>query len=75
MLTLRNKTLYLLKCINLDDLTKSQIHSLHSRGYKLHQILQEVFNLSRTDGRKYRRIRDIVAEFISSLEDQNKDEV
>ena len=61
--------------INLDDLTKSQIHSLHNRGYELHKILQEVFNLSRADGRKYRRIRDIVAEFIYSLEDQNKDDV
>ena len=55
--------------INLDDLTKSQIHSLHNRGYELHQILQEVFDLSRGDGRRYRRTRDIVAEFISSLED------
>ncbi|MEO1378314.1 MAG: FtsK/SpoIIIE domain-containing protein [Cyanobacteria bacterium J06635_10] len=61
--------------INLDDVTKSQIHSLYSRGYELHQILQEVFNLSRGDGRKYRRIRDIVAEFISSLEDLNKDDI
>ncbi|NJO59752.1 MAG: DNA translocase FtsK, partial [Richelia sp. RM2_1_2] len=60
---------------NLDDLTKSQINLLHSRGYELHQILQEVFNLSRADGRKYRRIRDIVAEFISSLEDQNQDDI
>ncbi len=61
--------------IKLDDLIKSQIHSLHSRGYELHQILQEVFNLSRSDGRKYRRIRDIVAEFIASLEERNKDDI
>ena len=61
--------------IKLDDLIKSQIHSLHSRGYKLHQILQEVFNLSRTDGRKYRRIRDIVADFIAGLEERNKDDI
>ena len=26
--------------INLDDVTKSQINSLHNRGYELHQILQ-----------------------------------
>ncbi len=61
--------------INLDDLTKSQIHSLHSRGYELHQILQEVFNLSRADGRKYRRIRNIVTEFIAGLEERNKDDI
>jgi len=61
--------------INLNDLAKSQIHSLHSRGYELHQILQEVFKLSRSDGRRYRRIRDIVAEFIASLEDQNQDDI
>ncbi|NJN11313.1 MAG: DNA translocase FtsK [Richelia sp. SL_2_1] len=61
--------------INLNDLAKSQIHSLHSRGYELHQILQQVFNLSRSDGRRYRRIREIVTEFIASLEDQNQDDI
>lgn len=55
--------------IILDDLTKSQITSLYRRGYELHQIVQEVFNLSRADGRKYKRMRDIVAEFIASLEE------
>ncbi|BAZ40349.1 cell division FtsK/SpoIIIE [Calothrix sp. NIES-4101] len=42
--------------IILDDLTKSQITSLYRRGYELHQIVQEVFNFSRADGRKYKRI-------------------
>jgi DNA segregation ATPase FtsK/SpoIIIE, S-DNA-T family len=60
--------------ITLDDFTKSQISSLHSRGYELHQIVQEVFNLSRADGRKYKRIRDIVAEFIASLEEEDNDD-
>ncbi|PAX51320.1 DNA translocase FtsK [Brunnivagina elsteri] len=60
--------------IILDDFTKSQISSLHSRGYELHQIVQEVFNLSRADGRKYKRIRDVVAEFIASLEEEDKND-
>ncbi|NJL61512.1 MAG: DNA translocase FtsK [Methylacidiphilales bacterium] len=60
--------------IILDDFTKSQISSLHSRGYELHQIVQEIFNLSRADGRKYKRIRDIIAEFISSLKEENNDD-
>jgi DNA segregation ATPase FtsK/SpoIIIE, S-DNA-T family len=60
--------------ITLDDLTKSQIYSLHSRGYELHQIVQEVFNLSRADGRKYKRIRDIIAEFIASLEEEDNND-
>jgi DNA segregation ATPase FtsK/SpoIIIE, S-DNA-T family len=60
--------------ITLDDLTKSQIYSLDSRGYELHQIVQEVFNLSRADGRKYKRIRDVVAEFIASLEEEDNND-
>jgi DNA segregation ATPase FtsK/SpoIIIE, S-DNA-T family len=60
--------------ITLDDLTKSQIYSLHSRGYELHQIVQEVFNLSRADGRKYKRIRDVVAEFIASSEEEDNND-
>jgi DNA segregation ATPase FtsK/SpoIIIE, S-DNA-T family len=60
--------------ITLDDFTKSQISSLHSRGYELHQIVQEIFNLSRADGRKYKRIRDIIAEFIASLEEEDNND-
>jgi len=60
--------------IILDDFTKSQISSLHSRGYELHQIVQEVFNLSRADGRKYKRIRDVIAEFIASLEEEDNND-
>jgi DNA segregation ATPase FtsK/SpoIIIE, S-DNA-T family len=60
--------------IILDDFTKAQIYSLHSRGYELHQIVQEVFNLSRADGRKYKRIRDVVAEFIASLEEEDNND-
>jgi DNA segregation ATPase FtsK/SpoIIIE, S-DNA-T family len=60
--------------ITIDDLTKSQIYSLHSRGYELHQIVQEVFNLSRADGRKYKRIRDIIAEFIANLEEEDNND-
>ena len=60
--------------ITLDDFTKSQISSLHSRGYELHQIVQEIFNLSRAAGRKYKRVRDIVAEFIASLEEEDNND-
>ncbi|AFZ01533.1 DNA translocase FtsK [Calothrix sp. PCC 6303] len=60
--------------IILDDFTKSQIYSLHSRGYELHQIVQEVFNLSRADGRKYKRIRDVIAEFIANLEEEDNND-
>jgi DNA segregation ATPase FtsK/SpoIIIE, S-DNA-T family len=60
--------------ITLDDFTKSQISSLHSRGYELHQIVQEIFNLSRAAGRKYKRVRDIVAEFIASLDEEDNND-
>jgi DNA segregation ATPase FtsK/SpoIIIE, S-DNA-T family len=58
----------------LDDFTKSQIISLHSRGYELHQIIQEIFKLSRADGRKYKRVRDIVYNFIVSVEAEDNDD-
>lgn len=60
---------------SLDDLSKSQIISLHSRGYELHQIIQEVFKLSRADGRQYKRVRDIVYGFIASLESEFDDDI
>ncbi|NEU71808.1 DNA translocase FtsK [Hassallia byssoidea VB512170] len=54
--------------ITFDEATKSSIISLHKRGYELHEIVQELFELSRADGRRYKRLRDAVAEFISGLE-------
>ncbi|TWH43926.1 DNA translocase FtsK [Dulcicalothrix desertica] len=60
--------------VYLDDLTKSQIISLHSRGYELHQIIQEIFKLSRADGRRYKRVRDIVYNFIVSVEAEDDDD-
>ncbi len=60
--------------VYLDDFTKSQIISLHSRGYELHQIIQEIFKLSRADGRKYKRVRDIVYNFIVSVEAEDNDD-
>jgi S-DNA-T family DNA segregation ATPase FtsK/SpoIIIE len=60
--------------VYLDDLIKSQIISLHSRGYELHQIIQEIFKLSRADGRKYKRVRDIVYNFIAGVEVEDNDD-
>ncbi|RUT01591.1 hypothetical protein DSM106972_066880 [Dulcicalothrix desertica PCC 7102] len=60
--------------IDLDDLSKSQILSLYSRGYELHQIVQEIFKLSRADGRKYKRVRDVVYNFIATVEADDSDE-
>lgn len=57
--------------IAFDEATKSGIISLHKRGYELHEIVQELFELSRADGRRYKRLRDAVAEFISSLEEDD----
>ena len=60
---------------SLDDLSKSQIISLLSRGYELHQIIQEVFKLSRADGRQYKRVRDVVYGFIASLESEFDEDI
>lgn len=57
--------------ITFDEPTKSSIISLHKRGYELHEIVQELFELSRADGRRYKRVRDAVTEFISGLEGDN----
>ncbi|MBD2772124.1 DNA translocase FtsK [Iningainema tapete] len=69
--TLGNKLEEFSSNIAFDEHTKSSIISLHKRGYELHEIVQELFKLSRSDGRRYKRLRDAVAEFISGLEGDN----
>ncbi|MEI2577781.1 FtsK/SpoIIIE domain-containing protein [Scytonema sp. PRP1] len=50
--------------IAFDEATKSSIISLHQRGYEISEIVQELFSISRADGRRYKRIRDAVVQFI-----------
>lgn len=67
LVTLVDKSEEFSSNITFDEATKSGIISLHKRGYELHEIVQELFELSRADGRRYKRVRDAVAEFISEL--------
>ncbi len=68
LVTLVDKSEEFSSNITFDETTKSSIISLHKRGYELHEIVQELFELSRADGRRYKRVRDAVAEFLSGLE-------
>ncbi|MFL9458202.1 hypothetical protein AB0758_45175 [Tolypothrix bouteillei VB521301_2] len=41
--------------------------NLHRKGYQLDEIVKAVFNLSRNNGRSYKKLRNVVEEFLNSL--------
>jgi DNA segregation ATPase FtsK/SpoIIIE, S-DNA-T family len=53
--------------VQLDESARNSILNLHRKGYQLDEIVKAVFNLSRHDGRSYKKLRNVVEEFLNSL--------
>ncbi|WP_243146677.1 FtsK/SpoIIIE domain-containing protein [Scytonema sp. UIC 10036] len=53
--------------VQLDESARNSIVNLHRKGYQLDEIVKAVFNLSRHDGRSYKKLRNIVEEFLNRL--------
>ncbi|MBD2497563.1 DNA translocase FtsK [Nostoc sp. FACHB-280] len=61
--------------VQLDEEARNSIMNLHQKGYKLDEIVKAVFNLSRQDGRSYKKFRNVVEEFLNSLKGSEEDDI
>lgn len=61
--------------VQLDESAKNSILNLHQKGYQLDEIVKAVFNLSRHDGRSYKKFRNVVEEFLNSLQGGEGDDI
>ncbi|BAY84656.1 cell division FtsK/SpoIIIE [Calothrix parasitica NIES-267] len=52
--------------VNLDEQSKNSILNLHAKGYAIHEIIKAVFNLTRQDGKDYKKYRSAVEKFLDS---------
>ncbi|MGB3636202.1 MAG: FtsK/SpoIIIE domain-containing protein [Rivularia sp. (in: cyanobacteria)] len=52
--------------IKLDDESKNSILNLQSKEYAVDEIVKAIFNVSRKDGRYYKKYRVVVEDFLSS---------
>ena len=54
--------------IKLDDESKKSIMNLHNKGYEVGEIVKLIFNISRQNGRFYKKYRAVVEEFLNEGE-------
>ena len=52
--------------VNLDEQSKNSILNLHSKGYAIHEIIKAVFNITRQDGKDYKKYRITVENFLNN---------
>ena len=52
--------------IKLDDESKNSILNLYRRNYRVDEIVKAIFNISRYDGKSYKKYRTVVENFLSS---------
>ena len=50
--------------IKLDDESKNSILNLHKKDYRIDEIVKAIFNISRQDGRSYKKYRTVVKDFL-----------
>ncbi|MDZ8052495.1 MAG: DNA translocase FtsK [Aulosira sp. ZfuCHP01] len=61
--------------VQLDEEARNSILNLHQKGYQLDEIVKAVFNLSRQDGRSYKKFRNVVEEFLNSFKSGGEDDI
>jgi DNA segregation ATPase FtsK/SpoIIIE, S-DNA-T family len=61
--------------VQLDESAKNSILNLYQKGYQLDEIVKAVFNLSRHDGRSYKKFRNVVEEFLNSFQGGEGDDI
>lgn len=61
--------------VQLDEEARNSIMNLHQKGYQLDEIVKAVFNLSRQDGRSYKKFRNVVEEFLNNLKGGGEDDI
>ncbi|KOP24263.1 cell division protein FtsK [Hapalosiphon sp. MRB220] len=61
--------------VQLDEEARNSIMNLHQKGYKLDEIVKAVFNLSRQDGRSYKKFRNVVEEFLNNFKGGGEDDI
>ncbi|NJN08182.1 MAG: DNA translocase FtsK [Richelia sp. RM1_1_1] len=54
--------------IKLDNESKNSIINLYNKGYEVDEIVKAIFNMSRQDGRYYKKYRAVVEEFLNEGE-------
>ncbi|BDI19370.1 hypothetical protein ANSO36C_51720 [Nostoc cf. commune SO-36] len=57
--------------VQLDEEARNSIFNLHQKGYQLDEIVKAVFNLSRQDGRSYKKFRNVVEDFLNSFKEDD----
>ena len=48
----------------LDEQSKNSILNLHAKGYAIHEIIKAIFNITRQDGKDYKKYRSAVENFL-----------
>ncbi|BAZ19230.1 cell division FtsK/SpoIIIE (plasmid) [Kalymmatonema gypsitolerans NIES-4073] len=61
--------------VQLDEEARNSILNLYQKGYQLDEIVKAVFNLSRQDGRSYKKFRNVVEEFLNSFKGGCEDDI
>ncbi|AFY54377.1 DNA segregation ATPase, FtsK/SpoIIIE family [Rivularia sp. PCC 7116] len=52
--------------VNLDEQSKNSILNLYSKGYAIHEIIKAIFNITRQDGKDYKKYRSAVENFLNN---------
>ena len=52
--------------VNLDEQSKNSILNLHSKGYAIHEIIKAIFDITRQDGKDYKKYRNTVENFLDN---------
>jgi S-DNA-T family DNA segregation ATPase FtsK/SpoIIIE len=52
--------------VNIDEQSKNSILNLHAKGYTIHEIIKAIFNITRQDGKNYKRYRIAVENFLDN---------
>jgi S-DNA-T family DNA segregation ATPase FtsK/SpoIIIE len=50
--------------LNLNEQSKNSILNLHAKGYAINEIIKAVFNITRQDGKDYKKFRSAVEKFL-----------
>ncbi|OYD91617.1 cell division protein FtsK [Nostoc sp. 'Peltigera membranacea cyanobiont' 210A] len=61
--------------VQLDEEARNSIMNLYQKGYQLDEIVKAVFNLSRQDGRSYKKFRNVVEEFLNNFKGGGEDDI
>ena len=52
--------------VNIDEQSKNSILNLYSKGYAIHEIIKTIFNITRQDGKDYKKYRSAVENFLDN---------